>query len=144
MVTRTQKYSNRFPKKENIIDLTDTSRNNKMPVVRTLEVNPITGERTYTTAEDRSLFRDPESNQDSDNNNPIFIMTTGEDKGQAHEQPYTPPEIEPQEEERLESMGATIHDSTTYYPASNMSVSKRSQTPQERAEERGYHDFPEV
>lgn len=132
MVTRNQ------IKREQIIDLTDSARNNSTPVVRNLDVNPVTGARTYTTAEDRSLFRDPER----DSNNPIFIMTTSEDKGQSHPEPYTPPEIEPQDEERLENMGATIHDSTTYYPASRQSISKRSMTPQEIADERGYYYRP--
>lgn len=134
MVTRNQKYSNRFPKKENIIDLTDSAKNNKTPVVRTLDVNPVTGARTYTDT-DSAIGDSTFDNDDNDNSIPIII--TGEDKGENPE-PYTPPEIEPQEEERLEAEGATIIDSTTYYPASKMSISKRSQTPQERADEMGY------
>lgn len=132
MVTRNQKYSNRFPKRDNVIDLTDSSRQNSTPVVRELDVNPITGCRTYKVLSADAAAAAANDNEDV----PIFI--TGEDKGQSHPEPYQPPEIEPQDEERLEAGGATILDSTTYYPASNMSVSKRSQTPQERAAERGY------
>ena len=119
MVTRTQKYSNRFPKRENVINLIDTGRNNITPVTKVKAAI--------------------DSGNNSTNYDVLPIFITGEDKGQSvHPEPYTPPEIEPQEEERLENLGATVLDSTTYYPASKISISKRSQTPQERAEERGY------
>jgi hypothetical protein len=41
-------------------------------------------------------------------------------------------------EERLEAEGATIIDSTTFFPASNTRITKRSQTPEERAEQRTF------
>ena len=122
MVTRNQKYSNRIPKKESVsvINLTDLGRNNSMPATKLKAVVD-----TGSTSNDVP---------------PIFM--TVEDKGQSHPEPYMPPEIEPQDEERLENEGATILDSTTYYPASKISVTKRSQTPQEIAEERGYAFLP--
>ena len=141
MTTRTQKYSNRFPKKRNVIDLTDTARRNHTPVVRNLDINPVTGARIYantTSAEDRSLFRDPEKNSQA---GPTFIMA-GEDKGQASPEPYIPEDPEPQYEEGLEATRATIIKSETYYPASKTTITKRSMTPQEIADERGYSIFP--
>jgi hypothetical protein len=73
-----------------------------------------------------------------------MFMIASEDKGESypHPQPYVPEDIEPGYEEQLEAHGATIIDSTTYFPASRQSLSKRSMTPQEHAEQRtgtGYY-----
>jgi len=70
----------------------------------------------------------------------FVVDTVPENKGlqspeDEYDEKYNP---EPMEDERLEMEGAHIINSTTYYPASNTTITKRSLTPQEIAEERGY------
>jgi hypothetical protein len=143
------KYIEKRLKKDSIINLTDTGRHNNLRVVRDLQ-----DDGTYKLRQinwDGSLIpeenpQDPdaigaaEGNDDYDNNNksslPIFI--TYEDKGSGYEQPYQPQDIESGFEESLENRGATVHDSTTYYPASGITTRKRSMTHEEIAEEKGY------
>lgn len=147
MVTQVQRSRN--DKKEKVINLTDSGRRNNIRVVRDLQ-----DDGTYRLRQvnwDGSLI--PEDNPQDPNaigaaegqqanglQSPVFIAQ--EDKGSSYPQPYQPPEIEPSYEEHLENTGATILDSTTYYPASKTIVSKRSMTPQEIAAERGYTQYP--
>jgi hypothetical protein len=113
---------------EEIIDLTDIGHNNSMPVIRELDQDPVTGLVTM-----RSLTDPPKNN--AFNDTPIHFV---EDKGQGYNESYTPPNPEPEADERLEMEGAFIINSTTYFPASNTRVTKKSQTPAERAEQRTY------
>lgn len=131
IMTNNRKVTN--ARKEEIIDLTDIGHNNKMPVIRELEQDPVTGVVTM-----RSINDSPVSTLD---NEPIQFIQ--EDKGQGYREPYTPPEIDGDYESKLEAEGAFIIESKTHYPASNTTVTKRSQTPAEIAEERGYHGFYE-
>lgn len=98
-------------KKERIIDLTDIGRHNTMPVVR---------------RELRSM-NDPPTQADTIN----VINEENYEKGLGQPREYIPPDPEPGEDERLENEGATIIHSTTYFPASGKTISKRSQTPEE-------------
>jgi hypothetical protein len=107
-----------------IVDLTDTCSHNQMKIVRS---------RLDSKSEHIGAFRD----------SPIEIIP--EDKGylESKLQRTQPQDPEDSFEERLEAEGATIIDSTTFFPASNTRITKRSQTPAEIAEERGYHGFVE-
>jgi hypothetical protein len=120
--------------KEEIIDLTDTGNHNTMPVIRELDQDPVTGMATM-----RSIT-DPPKNSAFDNEPVHFVE---ENKGTAYHEPYTPPDPDGGYEEKLEAEGAFIIDSTTYFPASKTTVTKKSYTPAEIAEERGYHGFYE-
>jgi hypothetical protein len=75
---------------------------------------------------------------------PIGIVPENKGYLESKIQRLQPQDPEPEFEERLEMEGATIIDSTTFFPASNTRLTKRSQTPAEIAEERGYHDFHEA
>jgi hypothetical protein len=116
--------------KEEIIDLTDIGHNSSMPVIRELDQDPVTGLVTMRSA------TDPPKQGGAFNDTPIHFVE--EDKGQGYPEPYTPPDPEPEADERLEMEGAFIINSTTYYPASKTTITKKSQTPAEIAEERGY------
>jgi hypothetical protein len=122
-------------REEEIIDLTDIGHNNSMPVIRELDQDPVTGLVTM-----RSITDSPTKNN-AFNDTPIHFVE--EDKGQGYPEPYTPADPEPEADERLEMEGAQIIDSTTYYPESRTTITKKSKTPAEIAEERGYHDFYE-
>jgi hypothetical protein len=61
-----------------------------------------------------------------------------EDNGSGNPQPFQPTEIESGYEEHLESTGATVHSSITYYPASRVTTNKRGMTYDEVADQRGY------
>jgi hypothetical protein len=125
---------NKEPKEE-IIDLTDTGNHNTMPVIRELEQDPVTGLVTM-----RSIT-DPKRNSAFDNDSPVQIVT--EDKGTVYHEPDTPPDPDGDFEERLEAEGAFIINSTTYFPGSKTTITKKSYTPAEIAEQRGYNDFIE-
>jgi len=101
-------------KKERIINLTDSGRNNTTPVIREL----------------RSLS-DPPTQADTIN----FI---NEDRDIGITVGYSPPDPDGQFEEQLEAEGVTILNSTTYFPASKQTVTWKSKTPAEIAEEKGY------
>ena len=106
-----------------IIDLTDTgSYNNQMKVVRS---------RLDSKSEHIGAFAD----------SPIDIIP--EDKGHLESkiQRHMPEDPEPEFEEKLEMEGATILDSTTFFPASNTRITKRSQTPEESAEQRMFEYY---
>ena len=105
-------------RKEGIIDLTDFGNRNKTSVTR------------------ETRFRlDPKSDYigviDSS-----AIHVIPEDKGLAYSKPLELQDPEDSFEEQLETEGASIIESTTYFPASGTTVTKRSQTVEERAEER--------
>jgi hypothetical protein len=113
-------------KQHGVIDLTDMGSHNQMKVVRS---------RLDSKSDHLGAFAD----------SPIDIIS--EDKGylESKIQRQMPEDPEPEFEERLEMEGATILDSTTYFPASNTRLTKRSLTPTEIAEERGYNqDFHEA
>lgn len=115
MTNHNRKYNNRQPKKDHVIDLTDTSRRNSMPVIRELDINPVTGCETVRVR----------AATDSGTSNDFSMFITVEDKGEnPYPEPYPPQDPEPEYEERLEAEGATIHDSTTYFPASNRTLSR--------------------
>jgi hypothetical protein len=107
---------NSMIKKERIIDLTDSNRNNSTPVIREL----------------RSMS-DPIQGRANDSIN--FVNAENNEKDLEHE---TLNLIDPdgQYEEQLEASGATILNSTTYYPDSRTTITKRSLTPEESAAER--------
>jgi hypothetical protein len=65
----------------------------------------------------------------------INIIDEDREKGQGTSMPEL---VDPdgQYEEELEAEGATVLNSTTYFPASKTTISKRSMTPEERAQER--------
>jgi hypothetical protein len=123
-------------KEEVIIDLTDTSGNNSMSVVRELDQDPVTGMVTM-----RSIT-DPPKKGGAFDDTPIHF--TEEDKGRGYKEPPALPDHDGDYEGQLEKEGAFIVESTTYYPASGTTVTRRSQTPAEIAEEKGYHDFVEM
>jgi hypothetical protein len=118
---------------EVIIDLTDSGNHNTMPVIRELEQDPVTGLVTM-----RSII-DPDKNSTFNNDSPIQFAE--EDRGTAYPQRADPPDPEGDYEERLEAEGATILESTTFFPASNTRITKRSQTPEERAEQRMFEYY---
>lgn len=130
MNSSSRKYTNRRIRKEEVIDLTDTSGNNSMPVIRELEQDPVTGLVSMRSA------TDPPKQGGAFDDTPIHFVE--EDKGQGYSEPYTPADPEPETDERLEMEGGFIINSTTYFPASNTRVTKKSKTPAEIAEERGY------
>lgn len=94
-------------KRERVIDLTDIGRNNTMPVVREL----------------RSLSDQPVSDN--------VINFVNEDRDIGHSVSPDLQDPDGSYEEQLEAEGATIHESTTYYPASGTTITKRSMTPVE-------------
>lgn len=95
-----------------IIDLTDTGSHNQMKVVRS---------KLDSKSDHLGAFAE----------SPIEIIS--EDKGFIKIKfPQQPEDPEPDFEERLEAEGATIIDSTIFFPASNTRITKRSQTPVER------------
>jgi hypothetical protein len=74
-----------------------------------------------------------------DSSQESIIETVPQDRGiTIAEDEYEKYNPEPMEVERLKMEGAQIINSTTYYPASNTTITKRSLTPQEIAEEKGY------
>jgi hypothetical protein len=140
-----RKYNNHIPKQDKIINLTDSHRRNSTPAIRQMDisVNPVTGTHTYTPTSRR---RNPTNPNDmlSDSGSTTTFMIVPEDKGDGlstSKEQYQPPptDPEPNADELLEAAGATILDSTTYFPASKQSLSKRSMTPAEHAAERGYY-----
>ena len=109
-------YKRSSIKRERVIDLTDIGRNNTTPVVREL----------------RSLNDLPPTQADA-----IDFVKEDRDIGTTNKQsPNLQDPDGPFFEEQLEAQGATILDSTTYYPASKISITKRSMTPEESAAER--------
>lgn len=111
-----------------IIDLTGLSNNNEAPL------HPLQRQRQHTTNTNRPL----KATVGGSDSKPIFL-TIAENRGSVYPEP--PKLIDPDGnfEEQLEAEGATIIDSTTYYPQSRTTISKRSQTPQEHAAENGYY-----
>jgi hypothetical protein len=105
-----------------------------MPVIRELEQDPVTGLVTM-----RSII-DPDKGSAFNNESPVQFVVE-EDRGLGYHEPVTPADPEGDYEERLEAEGATIIDSTIFFPASNTRITKRSQTPEERAEERMYEYY---
>jgi len=131
----------RQEKRDRIINLTDSGRHNHTRVVRDLQDDGTYKLRAVNW--DGSLIpeenpEDPNSLGATEGDMQPSIYIAHEDKGSSYPQPEQPPDIEPGELERLENSGATIIDSTTYYPASRTTVSKRSMTHDEIADERGY------
>jgi hypothetical protein len=116
-----QRITDRNPHRE-IIDLTDSAMNNHTRVVRS---------RLDSKSEHIGAF-------DS-----TGIIVIPEDKGLAYSKPNEPQDPEENYEEKLEAEGAHIIESVTHFPASGITITKKSQTPAEIAEERGYHDFIE-
>jgi hypothetical protein len=112
-------------KKERVIDLTDIGRRNHMPVLREGE----------STEEDPIMIRSL-NDQPSEAIDAVNFIDDNINIGHTKTQGYTPPDPEPYEDERLENEGATIHYSTTYYPASNQTITKRSMTPEKSMAER--------
>lgn len=104
-----------------------------MPGIRELEQDPVTGLVTM-----RSII-DPDKNSTFNNDSPVQFAE--EDRGLGYHEPVTPADPEGDYEERLEAEGATIIDSTTFFPASNTRITKRSQTPEERAEQRMFEYY---
>jgi hypothetical protein len=133
------KNSRRIRKKEEeIIDLLDYGNHNTMPVIRELEQDPVTGLVTMRSVTDSAHGKDS-----AFNDSPVHFVAE-EDRGQGYKKEPDPiPDPDGNYEEQLENEGAFIINSTTYYPASGTTVTKKSQTPAEIAEERGYHDFYE-
>jgi hypothetical protein len=126
--------SSKAIKIEKVIDLTYIGHNNTMPVIRELEQDPVTSLVTM-----RSII-DPDKNSAFGvNDSPIQFAD--EDRGRGYQEPVTPPDPEGDYEERLEAEGATIIDSTTFFPASNTRITKRSQTPEERAEQQMFEYY---
>lgn len=117
--------------KEEIIDLTDMGNHNKTSVIR---------------ADNTRSILDPKSEHVGTFDS-TGIIVIPEDKGyiesKLERQATTPEDPDGNYEEQLEAEGAFIIDSTTYFPASGTTVTRKSQTPAEIAEERGYHDFIE-
>lgn len=115
---------NKEPKEE-IIDLTDSGNRNKTSVIR---------------ADNTRSILDPKSEHVG-----AFeasgILVIPEDKGLAYSKPYEPQDPDGDFEERLEAEGAFIIDSTTYFPASKTRITKRSQTVEERAQEREFNYY---
>lgn len=101
-------------KKERIIDLTDSNRNNTTPVIREL----------------RSMS-DPILGQANDS-----INFVNEDRDIGHSMGPNLQDPDGNYEEELEAKGVTVLNSTTYYPASRTTITKRSMTPEESAAER--------
>jgi hypothetical protein len=120
-----RKYTNRCIRKEEVIDLTDTSGNNHTPVIRELEQDPVTGCVTVRAA------IDPPKNKYLEG------QVIPEDRGLAYSKPQEPEDPEGNCEEQLEAEGAT----TTFFPASNTRITKRSQAPEERAEQRMFEYY---
>ena len=56
---------------------------------------------------------------------PIHLIE--EDKGQGFKEPIMPPDPDNGFEEKLEAEGAFVINSTTYFPASKQTVTKKSQ-----------------
>jgi hypothetical protein len=136
IMTNRKVTDNQRVRKEEVIDLTDIGHDNKMPVIRELDQDPVTGMVTM-----RSVT-DPDKNSAfGANDSPVQFVE--EDRGSAYHEPITPTDPDGNYEEQLEAEGAFIIDSTTYFPASKTTVTKKSQTPAEIAEKRGYHDFIE-
>jgi hypothetical protein len=131
-------------KRDKIVNLTDMGRHNSMQarIVRDLQ-----DDGTYRLRRvnwDGSLIpevksQDPNSIGATEGDEVVstFIIAN-EDKGSSYQEPYQPTEIEPGFEDGLGSTGATVHSSVTYYPASGVTTSKRSMTPDESAAERDY------
>ena len=126
-----RKYTNRCIRKEEVIDLTDTSGNNHTPVIRELEQDPVTGCVTVRAA------IDPPKNKYLDGFEGSVIQVIPEDRGLAYSKPQEPEDPEGNCEEQLEAEGAT----TTFFPASNTRITKRSQAPEERAEQRMFEYY---
>jgi hypothetical protein len=144
MVTHSQ-ARNRQVKRDRIINLTDIGRHNTMQarVVRDLQddgtyrLRQVTWEGALIPEENP---QDPNAlgATEGNNNEPVFI-TANEDKGSGYRLPYEPTDIEPGYEKGLESTGATVVNSTTYYPASGVTTTKRSMTHEERRSESEYY-----
>jgi hypothetical protein len=154
------KQSQRQDKRDRVVNLTDMGRHNSM---KASLVRDLQDDGTYKLRAvnwDGSLI--PEENPEDPNSiegvegntssqqqqqrrqSQVFIVAH-EAKGSSYSESYQPPtDIEPGYEEYLEATGATIINSTTYFPASKTTISKRSQTPANVAEEMGYHDFHET
>jgi hypothetical protein len=117
MTTRKQRE-----KREDIIDLVDFSGMNRTNAIRD------TSPRSRL-----DLKTDYLGGFDSSG-----IEVIPEDRGysDSKQQKSEPADPEPQEDERLEAEGAQIINSSTYFPASKTTLTKRSQTPEERAMER--------
>jgi hypothetical protein len=112
-------------KKERIIDLTDIGRRNSMPVVRDNDDEiPVL----------RSINDSP-----TDAIDPVNFIAEDRDQGYSQPKPLVDPDG--QYEEQLEAEGATIINSTTYFPDSKRTITKRSQTPEERAEQRMFEYY---
>lgn len=109
-------------KKERIIDLTDYGRHNTMPVVR-------------ETDDEIPVLRSI-NDSSTDDIDPINFIAEDSSQGYPQSQPINLVDPDGQYEEQLEAEGATIIDSTTYFPASKTTISKRSMTPEETAAER--------
>ena len=124
-------------KKEEIIDLTDSSHNNTMPFIKEL------------SNEEANLIDDNDNNNDTDDENlpsvipedtvkkryELVFQTANEDRIKGidhHLSSHFPEDPEPWFEEQLDDNGATITQSITHFPASNTTLTKRSMTSEER------------
>jgi hypothetical protein len=148
-------------KQEKVIDLTDIGKHNKMSESRIprqvyldtannrIEYDPnsipdyvLNNELvpTSTTHDGQQQKQRPAPVKKADQSDIPIIMAVSEDrnKGQAYPEPYQPTDPEPYEEQHLENLGATVINSTTYFPESGVTINKRSQTHDEIADERGY------
>ena len=89
--------------------------------------------------EPKALLRsvtEPEPRNDAFADSPFHFIE--ENKAQGYQQPTMPPDPDNGFEEKLEAEGAFIINSTTYFPASKQTVTWKSMTPAERAEQRAY------
>jgi hypothetical protein len=150
-------------KRDRVVDLTDTGRRNKggaFSLIRRkdLVTDPITGTEQWVDVPPEVSDDDFHSGEwlvrrrPSKNNKvastegddiPFIVVTSAEnnhkDNGlSAKYQAPIPQDPEESYEEYLESTGATVINSTTYFPASGITTTKRSQTHDEIAKERGY------
>jgi hypothetical protein len=117
MTTRKQRE-----KREDIIDLDDFSGMNRTNAIRD------TSPRSRL-----DLKTDYLGEFDSSG---IEVIPEDRDYSYSKQQRPEPEDPEPMEDERLEAEGAQIINSSTYFPASKTTLTKRSQTVAERAEER--------
>ena len=113
-----------------------------MPAVRELETNPVTGCITIRSVIDQASSSS--GRDDAFNDTPLHFIEENKGSALPDEPDSDLPDPDGNFEEKLEKEGAFIIESKTYYPASKRTIVKRSQTPAEIAEERGYHDFHEA
>jgi hypothetical protein len=137
------KVTQRKQKQDKAITLVDIGRRNTMSVnrIRTFYIDENNNRIEY--------FGDVPPNEAIESEDSVEVVDREEipfigfipddrNKGNTYPEPYQLPEIESGYEEGLEAGGATVIVSSTYYPASGVTISKRSMTHDETADERGF------